>query len=33
MPISSDPFYHSHIRKLMVVFGTLFNNIKLSWKE
>lgn len=29
MPINQTPFYHEHTRKLLTVFGTLFNNIKV----
>ncbi len=29
MPINRSPFYHSITRNLIVVFGTLFNNIKV----
>ena len=29
MPINSTPFYHETTRKLITVFGTLFNNIKV----
>lgn len=30
MPISLDPFYHNHLRNIILTFGTLFNNIKVQ---
>lgn len=31
--LSSKPFYHGTLRRLIIVFGTLFNNIKVDRRE